>query len=105
MPSAPQLEILTNDSAWTCKNHSTFCAAVRQGAIKYVRRRSLIAALNRYEKSFMQTRTQLTAEEERARDRAMDFYRFIGKTELEAMRLAWEDVEKAFPRLRACDSQ
>jgi len=53
----------------------------------------------------MQTRTQLTAEEERARDRAMDFYRFIGKTELEAMRLAWEDVEKAFPRLRACDSQ
>ena len=65
----------------------------------------VIAALNGYKKSLMQKRTQLTAEEERARDRAMDFYRFIGKTELEAMRLAWEDVEKAFPRLRACDSQ
>ena len=48
---------------------------------------------------------QLTVEEERARDRAMDFYRFIGKTEAEAMRLAWEDVEKAFPRLRARHGQ
>jgi len=82
-----------------------FCAAVRQGAFKCVQHRSVIAALNGYEKSLMQKRTQLTAEEERARDRAMDFYRFIGKTELEAMRLAWEDVEKAFPRLRAGDSQ
>jgi hypothetical protein len=70
-----------------------------------VQHTSVIAALNAYEKSLMQKRTQLTAEEERARARAMDFYRFIGKTELEAMRLAWEDVEKAFPRLRACDGQ
>jgi hypothetical protein len=53
----------------------------------------------------MNKRTELTAEEERARDRAMDFYRFIGKTEAEAMRLAWEDVEKSFPRLRAIDGQ
>ena len=47
----------------------------------------------------MKKRTQLTAEEERA----IDFYQFIGKTEVEAMRLAWEDIEKAFPRLQASD--
>lgn len=46
----------------------------------------------------MKKGTQLTAEEERMRDRAMEFYRFIGKTEVEATRRALEDVEKAFPK-------
>ena len=32
---------------------------------------------------------QLTVEEERAREKAMDFYRYIGKTDVEATRLAW----------------
>jgi hypothetical protein len=43
---------------------------------------------------------QLTVEEERARDKAIDFYHYIGKSDAEAMRLAWEDVQKAFPRLK-----
>ena len=47
---------------------------------------------------------QLTAEEERARERAMDFYLYIGKTDAEATRLAWTDLQKAFPRLRVYDS-
>ena len=46
---------------------------------------------------------QLTAEEERAREKAMDFYRYVGKTEVEAARLAWIDVQKAFPRLKEYD--
>lgn len=46
---------------------------------------------------------QLTVEEERAREKAMDFYRYIGKTDGEAARLAWADVQKAFPRLKAFD--
>ena len=44
---------------------------------------------------------QLTLEEERAREKAIDFYRYIGKTDAEATRLAWADVQKAFPRLKA----
>jgi hypothetical protein len=44
---------------------------------------------------------QLTVEEERAREKAMDFYRYIGKTDIDATRLAWADIQKAFPRLRA----
>jgi len=47
---------------------------------------------------------QLTAEEERAREKAIDFYRYIGKTDEDAARLAWADIQKAFPRLRAYDS-
>ena len=46
---------------------------------------------------------QLTLEEERARERAMDFYRYIGKTDVEATRLAWADVQNAFPRLKEYD--
>lgn len=46
---------------------------------------------------------QLTLEEERAREKAIDFYRYIGKTDVEATRLAWQDVQKAFPRLREYD--
>lgn len=46
---------------------------------------------------------QLTLEEEQAREKAMDFYRYIGKTDVEATRLAWQDVQKAFPRLREYD--
>jgi len=47
--------------------------------------------------------TQLTVEEERAREKAIDFYRYIGKTDVEATRLAWADVKKAFPRLKEHD--
>ena len=47
---------------------------------------------------------QLTVEEERAREKAIDFYRYVGKTETEAIRLAWADIQKAVPRLRAYDS-
>jgi len=47
---------------------------------------------------------QLTAEEERAREKAIDFYRYIGKTDEDAARLAWADIQKAVPRLRAYDS-
>lgn len=46
---------------------------------------------------------QLTVEEERAREKAIDFYRYVGKTEVEVARLAWVDVQKAFPRLREYD--
>lgn len=46
---------------------------------------------------------QLTLEEERMREKSIDFYRYIGKTDVEATRLAWEDVQKAFPRLREYD--
>jgi hypothetical protein len=47
---------------------------------------------------------QLTVEEERAREKAMDFYRYVGKTDVEATRLAWADLQKAFPRLKVYDS-
>jgi len=47
---------------------------------------------------------QLTVEEERARERAIDFYRYVGKSDTEANRLAWADVQKAFPRLMAYDN-
>ena len=47
---------------------------------------------------------QLTVEEERERERAIDFYRYIGKTDMEAVRLAWADIQKAFPRLTAYDT-
>lgn len=47
--------------------------------------------------------TQLTFEEQRAREKALDFYRFVGKKEAEAQRLASADVQKAFPRLKDCD--
>jgi hypothetical protein len=47
--------------------------------------------------------TQLTVEEKRAREKAVDFYRYVGKTEAEARRLAWADVRKEFPHLQECD--
>jgi len=47
---------------------------------------------------------QLTVEEERARERAIDFYRYVGKSDTEANRLAWADIQKAFPRLMAYDN-
>ncbi|HWY68915.1 MAG TPA: hypothetical protein VNX88_09635 [Terriglobales bacterium] len=43
---------------------------------------------------------QLTVEEERAKQKAIDFYRYVGKSEAETIRLAWTDVQKAFPRLK-----
>jgi glutamine synthetase adenylyltransferase len=46
---------------------------------------------------------QLTVEEEKAREKAIDFYRYVGKTDAEAMRLAWADLQKAFPRLKVYD--
>jgi hypothetical protein len=46
---------------------------------------------------------QLTAEEESAREKAIDFYRYVGKSEADVDRLAWADVQKAFPRLKQCD--
>lgn len=46
---------------------------------------------------------QFTVEEEQAREKAIDFYRYIGKTDVEATRLAWADVQKAFPRLTEYD--
>lgn len=46
---------------------------------------------------------QLTAEEERSMEKAIDFYRYTGKTEAEAGRLAWRDIQKEFPRLRDFD--
>lgn len=42
---------------------------------------------------------QLTAQEERAREKALDFYRYTGKSEEDARRLAWADIQKEFPRL------
>ena len=55
---------------------------------------------NADESSLEKKRTQLTVEEDRAREKAVDFYRYIGKSEVEADRLAWADIEKAFPRLK-----
>jgi len=46
---------------------------------------------------------QLTVEEERAKEKAMDFYRYTGKSEVEADRLAWADIQKQFPRLKDYD--
>jgi hypothetical protein len=42
---------------------------------------------------------QLTRQEERARETALDFYRYTGKSEEDANRLAWADLKKEFPRL------
>jgi hypothetical protein len=50
--------------------------------------------------SMKQKQAQLTAEEERAREKSMNFYLYVGKTDVEASRLAWADVQKEFPRLR-----
>lgn len=47
---------------------------------------------------------QLTAEEERALEKAVDFYRYVGKSDVEATRLAWTDIQKGFPRLKEYDS-
>jgi hypothetical protein len=42
---------------------------------------------------------QLTTQEEQAREKALDFYRYTGKSEEDANRLAWADLKKEFPRL------
>ena len=47
-----------------------------------------------------QKQAQLTADEERAREKSMDFYLYVGKSDVEASRLAWADIQKEFPRLR-----
>jgi hypothetical protein len=49
---------------------------------------------------YMKKPSQLTTPEERAREKALDFYRYIGKSEEDASRLAWADIQKEFPRLR-----
>jgi hypothetical protein len=46
---------------------------------------------------------QLTSAEERAMEKAMDFYRYTGKSEAEANRSAWADIQKEFPRLKDFD--
>jgi hypothetical protein len=56
--------------------------------------------MNANESSLTKKVTQLTVEEDRAREKAVDFYRYVGKSEAEADRLAWADLEKAFPRLK-----
>jgi hypothetical protein len=48
-------------------------------------------------------KAHLTDEEERAREKAMDFYRYVGKSEVEADRLACEDIKKEFSRLKEVD--
>ena len=47
--------------------------------------------------------TRLTEEEKRAREKAIDFYRYVGKSEAEVQRLAWADVRKEFPHLQKGD--
>jgi len=51
----------------------------------------------------LKKKAQLSLEEQRAREKALDFYRYTGKSEAEAERLAWEDIKKEFPRLKGCD--
>ena len=46
---------------------------------------------------------QLTPEEEWAREKALDFYRYTGKSEEDARRLSWADIKKQFPRLSECN--
>jgi len=46
---------------------------------------------------------QLTTQEEQAREKALDFYRYTGKSEEDAKRLAWADIKKEFPRLSQYD--
>jgi hypothetical protein len=46
---------------------------------------------------------QLTSQEELAREKAVDFYRYTGKSEEDANRLAWTDIQKQFPRLHGLD--
>jgi hypothetical protein len=43
---------------------------------------------------------QLTIDEVQAREKAIDFYRYVGKSDTESIRLAWRDLQKAFPRLQ-----
>ena len=40
-----------------------------------------------------------SSDERCAFDRAIDFYRYVGKSDAEATSLAWSDVQLAFPRL------
>ena len=56
--------------------------------------------MNASDNTFTKKLTQLTVEEDRARERAVDFYRYVGKSDVEAERLAWADIEKVFPRLK-----
>ena len=59
-----------------------------------------LETMNADESSLKKKLAQLTVEEDRAREKAVDFYRYVGKSEVEAERLAWADIEKAFPRLK-----
>jgi len=51
----------------------------------------------------LKKKAELTDEEERAKEKAMDFYRYVGKSEVEADRLACEDIKKEFSRLKEVD--
>jgi hypothetical protein len=51
----------------------------------------------------LKKKVQLTDEEERAKEKAMDFYRYVGKSEVEADRLACEDIKKESSRLKEVD--
>jgi hypothetical protein len=42
---------------------------------------------------------QLTPEERQAQQRALNFYRYSGKSEKECEQLVWRDLQAAFPRL------
>jgi hypothetical protein len=48
--------------------------------------------------------TPLTVEERMAMDKAVDFYRYVGKSEEDAGRLAWADIQKQFPHLKDYDA-
>ena len=47
---------------------------------------------------------KLSPEEQQAWEKAIDFYRYVGKTDEDAAVMAWADVQKAFPRLKEYDS-
>lgn len=42
----------------------------------------------------------LSEEERHASERALDFYRYVGKPESEVASLAWSDLQLAYPRLQ-----
>ena len=68
-----------------------------------LRRRSRLVTMHSTDGPDQRNLTQLTVEEKRAREKAIDFYRYVGKSEAEAQRLAWVDVRKEFPHLQKCD--
>ena len=63
----------------------------------------MVLGVDGVDNGLMKKPLQLTTEEERAREKALDFYRYTGKSEEDANRLAWADIKKEFPRLRQYD--